>query len=146
MQPHSPNTRDAALRRLASLNRWLIAASAALTGLFAAVAATAFPGKTVKARAGATQAHKGGAASGAHSGSSRLRAPAKAPESSESTSESPAETTTEPKSEAPVETEKAVESEKAVETEKPVEAEKTVETEKPTEANTEEAPVVSGGS
>jgi hypothetical protein len=153
MRPHSPSTRDAALRRLASVNRWLIAGSAALTGLFAAVAATAFPGKTVKARASVTQDRKGGTSTRAHSGSSRLRAPAKAPESGESsatqgsgessapseaerstsTGESPSETTAEPTGEAPGETEKAVE------TEKPVEAAKAVESKV-------EAPVVSGGS
>ena len=46
--PHTTRTRDAALRRLAHANRWLIAGSAALTGAFTAVAANAFPGRAVK--------------------------------------------------------------------------------------------------
>jgi len=47
--PHRPtNIRDAALRRLSTANRWLVAGSVALTGVFAEVAAQAFPGKTVK--------------------------------------------------------------------------------------------------
>lgn len=36
------------LRRLRHANRWLIAGSAALTGVLTAVAASAFPGKTLK--------------------------------------------------------------------------------------------------
>lgn len=47
---HSPRTRDAALRRLRSANRWLIAACTGLTGLFTALAATAFSGRTIKVR------------------------------------------------------------------------------------------------
>jgi hypothetical protein len=38
------------MRRLRSANRWLISASAALTGLFTALAATAFSGHTIKVR------------------------------------------------------------------------------------------------
>ncbi len=45
---HTPRSRDAALRRLARANRWLLAGSAALTGVLTAVAASAFPGKTLK--------------------------------------------------------------------------------------------------
>ena len=48
MAIHTTHTRDAALRELGRLNRWLIAGSVALTGLFAEAAASAFPGKTVK--------------------------------------------------------------------------------------------------
>ena len=42
--PRRPSTRDAALRRLHRVNRWLIAGSVALTGVFAEAAASAFPG------------------------------------------------------------------------------------------------------
>jgi len=49
MSPRQTNARDAALRRLSRANRWLVAGSVALTGVFAEVAASAFPGKTVKA-------------------------------------------------------------------------------------------------
>lgn len=48
MPRHSKSSRDAALRRLRRLNRWLIAGSVALTAVFAEVAANAFPGKTLK--------------------------------------------------------------------------------------------------
>jgi hypothetical protein len=58
---HTPSTRDAALRRLAHCNRWLIAGAAALTGAITAVAANAFPGRSVKA-AGQTARARAGAA------------------------------------------------------------------------------------
>ena len=47
----NPNasSRDAALRRLTRVNRWLIAASVTLTGVLTEVAAQAFPGKTIGA-------------------------------------------------------------------------------------------------
>lgn len=45
----TPATRDAALRRLAQSRRWLLAGATALTGALTAVAANAFPGRTVKA-------------------------------------------------------------------------------------------------
>jgi len=154
MSEHTPRTRDAALRRLRSVNRWLIAGSAALTGLFTAVVANAFPGhtlKTVSRTAG--RSTKGNSSSGSPSHPSRLRAPSSAPKSSEesgtgateesrgaqsseattpSESESsPSEATTEPRSEEPAEPEKVAEPEK--------QAESAPET-------TSEAPVVSGGS
>jgi outer membrane biosynthesis protein TonB len=48
---HTVRSRDAALRRLSHLNRWLIAASAVLTGVLTDVAANAFPGHTRHAAA-----------------------------------------------------------------------------------------------
>jgi hypothetical protein len=45
---HTTHTRDAALRELGRLNRWLLAGSVVLTGAFAEAAANAFPGKTSK--------------------------------------------------------------------------------------------------
>ena len=47
-QPSS-RSRDAALRRLARCNRWLLAGSATLTGAFTLLAAQAFPGRTASA-------------------------------------------------------------------------------------------------
>jgi cytoskeletal protein RodZ len=41
--------RDAALRRVASARRWLIAGAIGLTGVFSAVASQAFPGRSLKA-------------------------------------------------------------------------------------------------
>jgi hypothetical protein len=150
MPEHSPRTRDAALGRLRSLNRWLIAASAALTGIFTAVAANAFPGHTLKtASKAASHSTKNDSSTGSRSRPSRLRAPSSAPKSSEesgtSSSEegegtqnseattpsesesSPSQATTQPRSEEPSEPEKPAAAEKAAET-------------------TAEAPVVSGGS
>ena len=60
---HTPATRDAALRRLARAKRWLLAGTAALTGALAAVAASAFPGKSVNGAAGAAATQTGGAGS-----------------------------------------------------------------------------------
>jgi hypothetical protein len=60
MRTGAAYTRDAALRKLARINRWLIAGSVALTGVFWEVAAQAFPGKSAtaaKARAKAASAH-----------------------------------------------------------------------------------------
>jgi hypothetical protein len=48
MPIHTTHTRDAALRELGRLNRWLVAGSVVLTGAFAEAAANAFPGKTSK--------------------------------------------------------------------------------------------------
>jgi cytoskeletal protein RodZ len=45
----SSRSRDAALRRLARCNRWLLAGSATLTGAFTLLAAQAFPGRTASA-------------------------------------------------------------------------------------------------
>jgi hypothetical protein len=53
---HSTHTRDAALQRLRSINRWVIMGSIVLTGVFADVAANAFPGH--KKTAAATTRHK----------------------------------------------------------------------------------------
>src|SRR5271166_5153856 len=47
MTPYSPQTRDAGLRKLTRIRRWLIAGTVAMTGVFTAIAANAFPGKTV---------------------------------------------------------------------------------------------------
>jgi type IV secretory pathway VirB10-like protein len=60
MRIHTTHTRDAALRQLHRINRWLIAGSVVLTGAFAEAAAHAFPGKTTKP-ASATKAKRSGA-------------------------------------------------------------------------------------
>jgi hypothetical protein len=46
MPINTTHTRDAALRQLHQLNRWLIAGSVVLTGVFVEAAAHAFPGKS----------------------------------------------------------------------------------------------------
>jgi transcription termination factor Rho len=68
MPIHTTHTRDAALRELCRLNRWLVAGSVVLTGAFAEAAVNAFPGKTSKPPA----------ARGAKSSAVRVHAPAKA--------------------------------------------------------------------
>jgi hypothetical protein len=104
MSTHTTHTRDAALRQLRRLTRWLIAGSILLTGVLTDVAANAFPGKTARAsahgraKATSTRAEHRSASPGKKSTGS-LKPPARAPEaspeprsSSESTSseESPA--------------------------------------------------------
>ena len=48
MPIHTTHTRDAALRELGRLNRWLVSGSLVLTAVFAEAAAHAFPGKKTK--------------------------------------------------------------------------------------------------
>jgi hypothetical protein len=81
---HSSQTRDAALRRLTSANRWLIAASVALTGILAEVAAQAFPGKRLaSASAATTKRHASAPATRERSPQSReFHPPEAAPEAS----------------------------------------------------------------
>ena len=67
MPIHTTHTRDAALRELGRLNRWLVAGSVVLTGAFAEAAANAFPGKTSKPAA----------ARGTKSSAIRVHTPAK---------------------------------------------------------------------
>src|SRR5271170_1511727 len=49
-------SRDAALRKLTRINRWLIAGSVTATGVLSAVAAQTFSGKTVDAASTTTEA------------------------------------------------------------------------------------------
>lgn len=94
--PHTTRTRDAALRRLGHVNRWLIAGSAALTGAFTAVAANAFPGRTVKPVTTSSAAHASRTSSGrsrASHASGALKPPAQAPRTSETPTTSTASST-----------------------------------------------------
>jgi len=80
--------REAGLRRLVLAKRWIIAASVTLTGVLAAIAANAFPGKQLKTTASALRSERGAgetSASGAssESSSSGLTPPAQAPQSGE---------------------------------------------------------------
>jgi hypothetical protein len=80
---HTTHTRDAALRQLNKINRWMIAGSVVLTGVLADVAANAFPGKTAKATA-TSKASKGHTkhAAAAKTTTGVLRAPEQAPKAS----------------------------------------------------------------
>ena|ERR1035441_3001212 len=86
MRIHTTHSRDAALRDLHRINRWMIAGSVILTGVLSDVAANAFPGKTVKSSAAAKKALSA-QAKHQHTGSSQtstgvLRPPEKAPQAS----------------------------------------------------------------
>ncbi len=71
---HTSHSRDAALRRLRGLNRWMVAGTAILTGVLTDVAANAFPGHAKSAT--------GKAARGAKTQSNQhpLQPPAQAPQ------------------------------------------------------------------
>lgn len=153
MRPHLPHNntdaRESSLRKLTRINRWLIAASVALTGLFVEAAAHAFPGKSAARTAAAAKhahahAHHHHPASRSSTQTQSLNAPAQPPQATTESS-APAETAapqeSAPSEEAPHETAPAHESAPA---EPAPEAEATHES---TPAPAEEAPpVVSGGS
>lgn len=151
MRHHATNTRDAALRKLARINRWMIAGSVALTGVLSEVAAQAFPGKA-KASSSSTAA-KHGATRSSHAAPERptpLAPPSTAPGT---TTEAAPETVQEaPRSaEAPAESAPAPESaqepsapqESAPES-APAPAPESAPAPEP--APQQEAPVISGGS
>jgi hypothetical protein len=133
---HSARTRDAALRRLGSANRWLIAGSAVLTGVLTDVAANAFPGHTVQKGTAGSHASK-------RAGHKALSAPAQAPKPAV-TPEAEPEAEVAPEAEAAPETEVAPETEAETE-QAPVEEAPQAEAEAPVEEEPVE-PVVSGGS
>jgi hypothetical protein len=85
----TPRARDASLRRLGRINRWLIAGSVALTGVLADVAANAFGGRTIKSGVGAsaTKTKRSTGSSSSSGGSSGLQAPSQAPQGTESSQE-----------------------------------------------------------
>lgn len=147
MHRHTPRSRDAALRRLASSNRWLIGASAALAGVFTAVAANAFPGRTVKVGTAASSTSKlSGGSTSRRSRAHALRPPSEAPEASEAVESEVGE------GEEAVPVEESFESESAApEGEEPIEEapERKIEQEAVREPEPEpevQAPVISGGS
>lgn len=140
--PHDSRTRDAALRRLRRTNRWLIAGTAVLTGLFVDLAASAFSGHASNA---AAKSHSKSAHG--HTSTQSLKPPAQAPK--------PAETQTAPQSSEtppPAEEERAPESSApetsapAPETESAPEPAPEPETHEAAPEPAPEEPVVSGGS
>lgn len=158
--PRTVQTRDAALGRLSRINRLLIAGSVTLTGVFADVAANAFPGRTLHSDSKSTpnQSSQNGHSAQAHDSHSDgpLRAPAEAPKpAGEGTSEStppeqPASTTeSRPSTEsAPAQEPAGSESKSTPEsapTHEPT-PEAAHESAPAPPANEQPAPVVSGGS
>ena len=82
MRSSITNSRDAALRRLARINRWLIAGSVALTAVLSEVAAQAFPGRSTtaaKSKAKPSAHHASQPAGGASTSAGSLQPPAHAP-------------------------------------------------------------------
>ena len=152
MRFHNSQARDSSLQKLSRINRWLIAASVALTALFAEAAAHAFPGK----RADNSHVHAGhtGSAKGRHRAAAHHRAkahkslspPARAPSANESAppAESGDTSGTTPTTEAAPHGEEAPSATPA-----PAEAEpqaSSASTREAAPAPAAEAPVVSGGS
>ena len=137
---HTSRSRDAALRRVRNTNRWLIAGSALLTGLFADLAASAFAGHASNA-AGASRRATGG-----HTATKPLKPPAQAPKARR-----PALRLAEhakrraPAEEAPAE-ERAPETSEPVEEAAPETAPEAAPEVESAPAPAEEPPVVSGGS
>jgi ferric-dicitrate binding protein FerR (iron transport regulator) len=85
--PRAAARRDAGLRRVSRLTRWLLAGSLALTGLFAGLAARVFPGHGQQASAATTTTTVTGSqfddsSSQEQDDSSQLQAPATTPSAS----------------------------------------------------------------
>jgi hypothetical protein len=121
----SSQLREAGLRKLVLARRWVLAASVTLTGVFAAIAAHAFPGKTIKpssahtATEGSPSTRQQQPTESSQSSGS-LKPPAQAPQSGATQESAPSQESA-PQEPAPV------------------------EQSEPTQP-TPEAPVVSGGS
>lgn len=145
MQSHTNRTRDAALRRLALANRWLIAASAAVTGLFTALAAHAFPGRKLSAHA-PRASHTGKVATSSSQSSPKsptqsLKPPQQAPQTTTTQSEQAPQTSTE------TEHERVTTTQSTPPAEESAPAAQSEPTHSETSAPTPETPaVVSGGS
>lgn len=150
MRPHTNRARDAALRRLSTANRLLIGVSAALTGVLTAVAAHAFPGKTLSAHAKQpspkTAKHATATSQPTRTNTEALQTPAQPPQSDREPQQESTPT------ETPTERETEPESQSEQEESQPEPAEESVAPESEAQATPEEAPVqqeapvVSGGS
>lgn len=90
MRRHSTHARDTAIAQLSRINRWLLAGSVLLTGVFAEIAANAFPGHTRRSasnHATGPSAHR----QGTTTSTAPLKPPEQAPGAvTEGPSESPA--------------------------------------------------------
>jgi hypothetical protein len=155
MHIHTTHTRDAALRELTRINRWLIAGSVLLAGALTDVAAHAFPGRKVKqsstlktksargdAKAGASHASASPSSSSSHA----LQPPAQAPSAVNEASSSAREPT--PTQESVPAQESAPEQE-SVPAREPAPSQESApvhESAPEPEVAQEPAPVVSGGS
>ena len=141
-RPHNTQARESSLRKLTRINRWLVAASVALTGLFVEAAAHAFPGKSAPHTAAAAKhahahAHRHHHASHSPVHTQSLNPPAQAPQATTESS-APAE---------PAAPQESTASEAAPHEAPPESAPVEERAREPEPAPAEEAPaVVSGGS
>ena len=148
MRRHSADTRNAALTQLSRVNRWLLAGSVLLTGVFAEIAANAFPGKT---RSSGAHSARGGTGHTTSTSTGALKPPAKAPQpapehesgaAGEAGASSPS-----PEGNAPSGESAAPQSQAAPEAPAPAESQPPQEsTPSPEPAPEASGPVVSGGS
>jgi outer membrane biosynthesis protein TonB len=148
MRAHLPHNnthaRESSLRKLTRINRWLVAASVALTGLFVEAAAHAFPGKSAARTAAAakhahTLAHRHDRTGHSSTHTHSLNPPAQPPQATTESS-APAE---------PAAPQESAPSEEAAHEAAPIEerAREPEVTHESAPAPAEEAPpVVSGGS
>jgi hypothetical protein len=106
---NSSQAREAGLRRLKHARRWIAAGSVTLAGVLAAVAANAFPGKTVKpsgvtGEGGSreTSTNAGGQPGESSESSGSVTPPEQAPQSGETAESAPVEEPGQAVPEAPV--------------------------------------------
>ena len=152
MRSSATYTRDAALRKLARINRWLIAGSVALTAALSEAAAQAFPGKSTAAKSKGKSAGPQHHASQPSGGS--LQPPAQAPSASGEAQHEPSSgSQSEPAPATPSESAPAQEpapAQEAAPQESSHESAPSQESQAPAPAQesapAQEAPVVSGGS
>jgi hypothetical protein len=104
----SSQLREAGLRKLVLAKRWVVAASVTLTGVFTAIAAHAFPGKTIKpsvahtATDGSRSTRQQQPTESSQSSSS-LKPPAEAPQSGATQEPAPSQESAPAQEPAPVE-------------------------------------------
>jgi hypothetical protein len=147
--------RDAALRKLTRINRWLIAGSFTLTAALSEVAAQAFPGKTIPTPSAAKKSsgaprprHRSDSSAGSSATSPGslhppARAPQAAPQSAPAPDSAPARQSPPAKESSPAQ--ESAPAEKSAPAKEPAPAQEPAPTSEPP-AQESPAPVVSGGS
>ena len=85
MSPRPTNVRDAGLRLISRLNRWMIAGSIGLAGVISLVAEQSFKGRTARAattsssQSSSSSSSGSGSTSSSSSGSGSIQQPSQAP-------------------------------------------------------------------
>ena len=104
----STQLRETGLRKLVLARRWLVAASVTLTGVFTAIAAQAFPGKTIRPSSAQSATEASPSTSqqqsteSSESSSNSVTPPEQAPQSGEGQESAPVEGSGQAQQEAPV--------------------------------------------